>query len=287
MVLPLEDSYSVSRNELLDQLAYAMGGRVAEEIVFHDPTTGRIQRHREGHRRPRSKMVTEYGMSASIGSVKLGSGAGEVFLGRDMGSQRDYSERLSEQVDAEVRALIETAHDEAWQVLNENRDILDSLATALLEKETLDHVELAEIFKDVKKLPERPQWLSSDKRPVSDRPPVLVPDKAPIDAGAVDGGVDSSPTKPKRAPAARLPTSRPRSLPVAEPGPHRPDVARRARPSSGARRARVDRARIEAAVVRDSRRDRGGPDARRVWPDAAAGRRRVRGVLLRSRASTR
>jgi cell division protease FtsH len=204
MVLPLEDRYSVSRNELLDQMAYAMGGRVAEEIVFHDPTTG-ASNDIEKATQTAQKMVTEYGMSASIGSVKLGSGAGDVFLGRDMGSQRDYSERLSEQVDAEVRALIETAHDEAWQVLNENRDILDSLATALLEKETLDHVELAEIFKDVKKLPERPQWLSSDKRPVSDRPPVLVPDKAPIDAGAVDGGVDSSPTKPKRAPRRKAP----------------------------------------------------------------------------------
>ena len=183
MVLPLEDRYSVSRNELLDQMAYAMGGRVAEEIVFHDPTTG-ASNDIEKATQTAQKMVTEYGMSASIGSVKLGSGAGDVFLGRDMGSQRDYSERLSEQVDAEVRSLIETAHDEAWQVINENRDILDNLATALLEKETLDHVELAVIFKDVKKLPERPQWLSSDNRPVSNRPPVLVPDKAPIDAGS-------------------------------------------------------------------------------------------------------
>ncbi|WP_394770902.1 ATP-dependent zinc metalloprotease FtsH [Lacisediminihabitans sp.] len=202
MVLPLEDRYSVSRNELLDQLAYAMGGRVAEEVVFHDPTTGASNDIEKATSTAR-KMVTEFGMSASIGSVKLGSGSGEMFLGRDMGSQRDYSERLSEQVDAEVRALIEKAHDEAWEVLNENRDILDRLATALLEKETLDHNELAEIFKDVKKMPERPQWLSSDKRPVSNQPPVLVPQKAAIDPGVVDGDVTSEPPKKARAPRKR------------------------------------------------------------------------------------
>ncbi|HEY8912777.1 ATP-dependent zinc metalloprotease FtsH [Lacisediminihabitans sp.] len=202
MVLPLEDRYSVSRNELLDQLAYAMGGRVAEEVVFHDPTTGASNDIEKATSTAR-KMVTEFGMSASIGSVKLGSGSGEMFLGRDMGSQRDYSERLSEQVDAEVRALIEKAHDEAWEVLNENRDILDRLATALLEKESLDHNELAEIFKDVKKMPERPQWLSSDKRPVSNQPPVLVPQKAAIDPGVVDGDVTSEIPKKARAPRKR------------------------------------------------------------------------------------
>ena len=202
MVLPLEDRYSISRNELLDQLAYAMGGRVAEEVVFHDPTTGASNDIEKATATAR-KMVTEFGMSASIGSVKLGSGSGDMFLGRDMGSQRDYSERLSEQVDKEVRALIENAHDEAWEVLNENRAILDKLATALLEKETLDHNELAEIFKDVKKMPERPQWLSSDKRPVSALPPVIVPQKAPIDAGVVDGGVTSEPVKKARVPRPR------------------------------------------------------------------------------------
>ena len=202
MVLPLEDRYSISRNELLDQLAYAMGGRVAEEVVFHDPTTGASNDIEKATSTAR-KMVTEFGMSSNIGSVKLGSGSGEMFLGRDMGSQRDYSERLSEQVDAEVRTLIENAHNEAWEVLNENRDILDKLATALLEKETLDHTELAEIFTDVKKMPERPQWLSSTKRPVSALPPVLVPQKAPIDAGVVDGGVTSEPAKKAREPRPR------------------------------------------------------------------------------------
>src|SRR6187551_2067227 len=98
MVLPLEDKYSVTRNELLDQLTYAMGGRVAEEIVFHDPTTGASNDIEKATAIAR-KMVTEYGMSAAIGSVKLGSSGGEVFLGRDMGHGRDYSEELAEKVD--------------------------------------------------------------------------------------------------------------------------------------------------------------------------------------------
>jgi cell division protease FtsH len=203
MVLPLEDRYSVTRNELLDQLAYAMGGRVAEEIVFHDPTTGASNDIEKATAIAR-KMVTEYGMSADVGAIKLGQSSGEVFLGRDMGHQRDYSENLAEKVDAEVRKLIEQAHDEAWKVLNDNRDILDTLATALLEKETLDHLQLADIFAKVKKLPERPQWLSSTDRPVSKRPPVALPVKAPIDEGVVDGGVDSTP-KPKRAPRRKAP----------------------------------------------------------------------------------
>ncbi len=210
MVLPLEDKYSVTRNELLDQLTYAMGGRVAEEIVFHDPSTGASNDIEKATSTAR-KMVTEYGMSANVGAVKLGQAQGEVFLGRDMGHQRDYSERIAEEVDAEVRGLIEQAHDEAWTVLNENRDVLDTLAAELLEHETLDHNQIAEIFKDVTKLPERPLWLSSDQRPVSDRPPIEIPvAKAPIDAGAVDGGIDSDPEVAASQESSRPARSNPR-----------------------------------------------------------------------------
>ncbi|MEO8528024.1 MAG: AAA family ATPase, partial [Pseudolysinimonas sp.] len=202
MVLPLEDKYSVTRNELLDQLAYAMGGRVAEEIVFHDPTTGASNDIEKATAIAR-RMVTEYGMSTDIGAVKLGSSGGEVFLGRDMGHQRDYSEEIAEKVDLEVRKLIDQAHDEAWKVLNTNRDILDKLASELLEKETLDHDQLAALFAKVKKLPERPQWLSSKTRPVSNLPAVKMPSKAPIDPAAVDSGVDSEPTPRPRTPRPR------------------------------------------------------------------------------------
>jgi cell division protease FtsH len=176
MVLPLNDKYSVTRNELLDQLTYAMGGRVAEEIVFHDPTTGASNDIEKATSIAR-RMVTEYGMSADIGAVKLGQASGEVFLGRDMGHQRDYSDSVAQTVDLQVKKLIDQAHTEAWKVLMDNREILDRLATELLEKETLDHTQLATIFAEVKKLPERPQWLSSEERPVSQQGPVSVPVK--------------------------------------------------------------------------------------------------------------
>jgi cell division protease FtsH len=204
MVLPLEDRYSVSRNELLDQLAYAMGGRVAEEMIFHDPTTGASNDIEKATATAR-KMVTEYGMSASVGPLKLGQSSGEVFLGRDMGHQRDYSEQMAERVDREVRELLEAAHDEAYDVLGRNRAILDRLAAALLEHETLSQAELTPIFADVERLPPRQQWLSSNNRPVSDLPPIEMPaPRAPIDQGVVDGGVssgDAVSSKPKRQPA--------------------------------------------------------------------------------------
>ncbi len=117
MVLPLDDKYSVTRNELQDQLTYAMGGRVAEEIVFHDPTTGASNDIEKATSIAR-KMVTEYGMTNEVGPVKLGSSSGEVFMGRDMGHGRDFSERIAERVDAQVRGLIEQAHNEAYQVIN-------------------------------------------------------------------------------------------------------------------------------------------------------------------------
>jgi cell division protease FtsH len=172
MVLPADDKYSTTRNELLDQLSYALGGRVAEELVFHDPTTGAANDIEKATGLAR-KMVTQFGMSERIGAVKLGSGSGEVFLGRDMGHERDYSENLAGIVDQEVRRFIEAAHDEAWHALNDNRDILDNLVLELLERETLNAAALAELFKDVRRRPVRPVWLSSDDRSVHDAGPVL------------------------------------------------------------------------------------------------------------------
>lgn len=172
MVMPVDDKYSTTRNEILDQLSYALGGRVAEEIVFHEPTTGASNDIEKATSMAR-KMVTEFGMSERIGAIKLGQSNGEVFLGRDMGHQRDYSEAVASIVDEEVRTLIEAAHDEAYAAINQNRDILDQLVLELLENETLNQHELAEIFKPVVKTPPRPTWLSSQARVPGDRPPVL------------------------------------------------------------------------------------------------------------------
>ena len=175
MVMPLDDKYSTTRNEILDQLAFALGGRVAEEMIFHDPTTGAGNDIEKATTLAR-RMVTQYGMSERIGAIKLGQdGSGEVFLGRDMGHQRDYSEAVAGVVDEEIRRLIEAAHDEAWHALNDNRDVLDTLVLELLEKESLGKDQLAIIFADVVKRPARPVWLSSDRRHVSDQPPVMTP----------------------------------------------------------------------------------------------------------------
>ena len=209
MVLPLDDKYSVTRNELLDQLTYAMGGRVAEEIVFHDPTTGASNDIEKATSIAR-RMVTEYGMSADLGAVKLGQASGEVFLGRDMGHQRDYSDAVAQSVDTEVRALIDHAHTEAWTVLMNNRAILDRLATELLEKETLDHNQLATLFKGVKKLPERAVWLSSSERPPSKKGPVSVPKKkvAPKKPAAQKPAAKKTTTRKSAASPAKPSSSR-------------------------------------------------------------------------------
>ena len=98
-------------------------------------------------------MVTQYGMSETLGAVKFGQESGEVFLGRDMGHQRDYSEEVAAKVDAEVRALIENAHHEAWEILVEYRDVLDEMVLRLLDKETLTKDEVAEVFAPVEKRP--------------------------------------------------------------------------------------------------------------------------------------
>lgn len=174
MVMPQDDKYSTTRHELLDQMAYAMGGRAAEEVVFHDPSTGAsndIQKATDTAR----KMVTEYGMSAKVGSVRLVSQESDPFLGGGAGNGNQHSDALAYTVDQEVQALLENAHDEAFAILTENRDVLDRLAFALLERETLLENEIAEIFKDVRKRPEREHWYSKPTREKTEIPPVKAP----------------------------------------------------------------------------------------------------------------
>jgi cell division protease FtsH len=174
MVLPDEDKYSTTRNEMLDQLAYMLGGRAAEELVFHDPTTGAANDIEKATATARA-MVTQYGMTERLGAIKFGGDNTEPFLGREMAHQRDYSEEVAALVDEEVKKLIETAHNEAWEILVENRDVLDNLVLALLEKETLGKEEIAEIFSTIVKRPARPAWTGSSRRTPSTRPPVLSP----------------------------------------------------------------------------------------------------------------
>ncbi|MCW2681345.1 MAG: ftsH 1 [Frankiales bacterium] len=174
MVLPTEDKYSQTRAELLDMLAYAMGGRAAEELVFHDPTTGASNDIEKATATARA-MVTQYGMSEKLGAVKFGQESGEVFMGRDMGHGRDYSEEVAAVVDAEVRSLVENAHHEAWEILVEYRDVLDDMVLKLLDKETLNKEEVLEIFAPIEKRPLRDHPTGNGRRPLSSKPPVLTP----------------------------------------------------------------------------------------------------------------
>ncbi len=174
MVLPDQDKYSTTRSEILDKLAYMMGGRAAEEMVFHDPTTGAGNDIEKATSLARA-MVTQYGMTERLGAIKLGESNAEPFLGRDIGHSRDYSEAVAAVVDEEVKKLITTAHQEAFDVLVENRDVLDALVLALLDRETLDKEEVAEIFVPLRRRPVRPAWTGSPDRVPSTIPPIEIP----------------------------------------------------------------------------------------------------------------
>ena len=195
MVLPEEEKYSTTRNEMLDQLAYMLGGRAAEELVFHDPTTGAANDIEKATATARA-MVTQYGMTERLGAIKFGNDNTEPFLGKEMGHQRNYSEEIAGVVDEEVKKLIEAAHNEAWEILVENRDVLDNLVLALLEKETLHKEEIEEIFRPVVKRPPRPAWTGSSRRTPSTRPPVSTPAKVLANGSgsqpALGGGAETN-----------------------------------------------------------------------------------------------
>jgi cell division protease FtsH len=174
MVLPDEDKYSQTRSEMLDQLAYMLGGRAAEEMVFHDPTTGAGNDIEKATSLARA-MVTQYGMTERLGAIKLGDANSEPFLGRDMGHQRNYSEDVAAIIDDETKKFLAAAHQEAFDILEENRDVLDSLVLALLDRETLDKAEVAEIFTPLRRRSERPAWTGSPDRNPSDIPPIEIP----------------------------------------------------------------------------------------------------------------
>jgi cell division protease FtsH len=193
MVLPDDDKYSTTRNQLLDQLAYSLGGRAAEELIFHDPSTGASNDIEKATALARA-MVTQYGMTEAIGAIKLGTDASEPFMGRDYGHQRDYSESVAATVDAEIRNLIENAHQEAFDILVENRTTLDAMVLQLLEKETLNKEEISAIFAKVNSWPRRPSWTGSSTRIPSQQPPVAVPERS-----VVAPVVEKKPTRVKKS----------------------------------------------------------------------------------------
>ncbi|MDR7433670.1 MAG: ATP-dependent zinc metalloprotease FtsH [Armatimonadota bacterium] len=144
---PPEDKYTYTKSELLDKITQALGGRVAEEIVFGEVTTG-AQNDFEQVTELARKMVTEYGMSEKLGPLSLGKRHGPVFLGRDLVETRNYSEEIAFQIDQEVRRIVDECYEKAKRILTENRDKLERVATALLEKESLEGEELTRLLEE-------------------------------------------------------------------------------------------------------------------------------------------
>jgi cell division protease FtsH len=149
LTLPTEDRFLVSRGEMIDELAMLLGGRVAEEVVFNEVTTGAsddIQRATKIAK----QMVTQYGMS-DLGPLALGENESQPFLGRDFGHVKDYSDEVAARIDSEVRRLVEEAYDEAQEIITHYRDRLDLMVERLIEKESIDKEEVQEIFGEVAK----------------------------------------------------------------------------------------------------------------------------------------
>ena len=190
MWLPEEDKYTNRKNELLASLAVSMGGRVAEEIAFGDITNGARGDIKGGTAIAR-RMVCEWGMSEKLGMVEYGEHEDYVFLGRDISRARDYSEATAEQIDQEVRKLLDDAYQTAKQTLLAHRDKLDVIAKALLEYETLDGVQIKELIEHGRLLnpPSNTPPPAAGLKASPEKPPrqVAAPDIAPPLPGALGG----------------------------------------------------------------------------------------------------
>ncbi|ASO17973.1 cell division protease FtsH [Actinoalloteichus hoggarensis] len=241
LVVPEDDKELMTRSEMIGRLVFALGGRSAEELVFHEPTTGASSDIDQATKIARA-MVTEYGMSARLGAVKYGKDEGDPFLGRSMGSQPNYSLEAAHEIDKEVRALIEAAHTEAWEILRTYRDVLDDLVRELLEKETLQRRDLERIFAGVTKRPRITAFNDFGGRTPSDKPPIMSPaelakergepwpplvEEAPSPVGSAPGGGDLPGHPPGAHPGNRPPgeDGDRDGLPPHDPGPRGPHPA--------------------------------------------------------------
>ncbi|MFC4124331.1 ATP-dependent zinc metalloprotease FtsH [Nocardia rhizosphaerae] len=219
MTVPEDDKGLMTRSEMIARLVFAMGGRAAEELVFHEPTTGASSDIDQATKIARG-MVTEYGMSARLGAVRYGQEQGDPFLGRSMGQGSDYSHEVAREIDEEVRNLIEAAHTEAWSILSEYREQLDALATALLERETLNRKDLETLLAGVEKRPRITAFNDFGDRLPSDKPPVKTPGELAAERG--------EPWPPVQPPAPV-----PAGAPPANGHPAQPQYGQPAPPASG------------------------------------------------------
>ena len=163
LTLPLEDRFLATRSELIDELAMLLGGRVAEEVVFEDPTTG-AQDDLERATKISRKMVCEYGMSERLGPVALGEKVDQPFIGRDLAAHPDYSDHVASEIDVEIRRLIDEAHLEAWEICTTYRKQLDEMVKALIEKESLAKEEVERLLAEVPKRSSRSEVIKPHRR---------------------------------------------------------------------------------------------------------------------------
>jgi cell division protease FtsH len=255
LVVPEDDKGLMTRSEMIARLVFAMGGRSAEELVFHEPTTGASSDIDQATKIAKA-MVTEYGMSGRLGAVRYGRDQGDPFLGRSMGHQPDYSLEVAHEIDEEVRALIEAAHTEAWEILNTYRDVLDDLVFELLQKETLTRVDLERIFGRVEKRPRITAFNDFGSRTPSDKPPIQTPaeqarergepwptdtepTREPTPVGSYPGGAGNGVTPP--GPSGAPPPTPPGAYPGG-PGGGPGFPAHAGYPAAGAHRADPHRA---------------------------------------------
>jgi len=171
MQLPTEDRYLVSRSELNDDMAVILGGRVAEELIFGDITSGASDDIGKATKLAR-RMVTEWGMSDKLGPLTFGHKEELVFLGRDLGEQRNYSEEIAGEIDQEVHRLVDAGYQRARKILTERRDKLVQLAEYLKTEETIEGWQMDAVLNSPDgKVPERP----APAKPEAQRPPQVQP----------------------------------------------------------------------------------------------------------------
>ena len=228
MVAGEDDSGLRTRTQLLSQIVFAMGGRTAEELVFAEPTTGASNDIEQATKIARA-MVSEWGMSAKLGPVKYGEEEGDPFLGRTLGTKSTYSHEVARDIDEEVHRIIDACHTEAWATLSQYRHLLDTLAFALLEKETLRRPELEEILGSIDTRPRITEFDDFGERTPSSLPPVKTPGELAKERGEEWPPKMEKPTLPEISeddivhyPSPDKPAQPGRPKPVFRPIPHGP-----------------------------------------------------------------
>src|SRR5437868_8483270 len=182
--LPREDRYLTTKSSLMDQLAMSLGGRAAEEIVFHEVTTGAAN-DLEKVTQTSKQMIMRFGMSEKLGPRVLGSRHDQPFLGREFGNEPDYSEEIAREIDDEIRRVIEEAHESAHRVLNEHLDDLHRISQILIERETIDRDQFERLLAgetDEQVFPEPESEPAPAREP--ERRPQVKPRPFPLPGGA-------------------------------------------------------------------------------------------------------